>query len=80
VGFLVWSYRQQLPLPRSDVGRWQETLQSGLGFDRAGESIVRLVTFSAASLQRTQSGHLSWNIAGLVLCLGLLLVTLLSLR
>ncbi len=51
---------------------------SGLGFEWVNQQIVNLTKRTAALLQRTQTGQLNWNIAGILA--GLVLILLILVR
>lgn len=56
----------------------QPVLNAGLGFEWLNMQVVRGTQWLAARLQKTQTGQLNWNIAGLVGALTLLLLILMG--
>ena len=51
---------------------------SGLGFEWVNQQIVNLTKRTASMLQRTQTGQLNWNIAGILA--GLVIILLILVR
>jgi hypothetical protein len=49
---------------------------SGLGFEWINQQIVTLTSRTASRLQRTQTGQLNWNVAGILAGLVLILIIL----
>ena len=75
LGFGVW-------VARPALAKWTQALKpivaSGLGFEWINQRIVDLIKRTASQLQRTQTGQLNWNIAGILA--GLVLILLILVR
>lgn len=69
-------------IARATLEKWAQVLKpaitSGLGFEWVNQRIVNMTKRTAALLQRTQTGQLNWNIAGILA--GLVLILLILVR
>jgi NADH-quinone oxidoreductase subunit L len=67
-------------IARGALGKWTHVFKpvvtSGLGFEWVNQRIVNMTKRTAAILQRTQTGQLNWNIAGILAGLVLILLIL----
>ena len=75
LGFGLW-------IARPVLVKWTRALKpvvaSGLGFEWVNQQIVNLTRRTASALQLTQTGQLSWNIAGILV--GLVIILLILVR
>jgi NADH-quinone oxidoreductase subunit L len=66
-GFIVWAARRRFQ-PAAEALSWLgDAARAGFGFERINTGVVRLVKGSAVAMQDTQTGQLSWNVAGIVI-------------
>ncbi len=76
LGIVSWRARARLsPLTRN-LKPLAEFAGRGLGFEELNTRVIELTEQAAALLRSTQTGHLSWNIAGLLVGLAVVLAVL----
>jgi NADH-quinone oxidoreductase subunit L len=66
LGLAVWQGRGRLVRITGSFHWLAKAAEHGFGFDWLAHQVVRLTQASAALWQRTQTGHLNWNVAGIV--------------
>jgi NADH-quinone oxidoreductase subunit L len=73
LSFVAWSLRDRMA---GLVRTFKPVLARGLGFDWINDQVVALTRGAAAILQRTQTGQLNWNVAGILAGLVVILIIL----
>jgi NADH-quinone oxidoreductase subunit L len=73
LGAVIWMMRKYLS---GLTGALQPMVSGGLGFEWVNRQIVNLTQRAASALQRTQTGQLNWNIAGILIGLVFILIIL----
>jgi len=73
-GLGFYQFRTQLEGINKRLGCMIQFAQSGLGFEWMNEEIIHGTNGLASFMRRTQTGQLNWNILGIVLGLGVLLL------
>jgi NADH-quinone oxidoreductase subunit L len=73
LAFGLWIGRKALA---RGAQAFKPVVASGLGFEWVNQQVVNLTRGTAARLQRTQTGQLNWNIAGILSGLVLILIIL----
>lgn len=79
LSFLLWFVRDRLQWLEKMLAPIAHSAKRGFGFEELNRRVVDLIQRSASGLQATQTGHLSWNTFGVVICL-ILILALLTLR
>lgn len=79
-GMSTWLLRQRLSSLVQALCPVSNILQAGMGFEWANRQATRLIRASASVLSRTQTGLLTWNVAGIAagLILALILIVIWS--
>jgi NADH-quinone oxidoreductase subunit L len=72
-GFGLWILRSRLATLAKTL---KTVVSSGFGFDWVNDQIVKGTKGTATTLQRTQTGQLNWNIAGIIGGLVIILIIL----
>jgi NADH-quinone oxidoreductase subunit L len=73
-GMLAWLNRARFGSLIGKLGTFSDFLQSGMGFEWLNRQIIRVTQSTAASLRRTQTGLLGWNVVGIIAGLIVVLV------
>ena len=73
LGILAWIYRSRLAGLVNVLRPFISAASNGFGFETINRAIVWTTETTAENLRATQTGLLSWNVAGIVLCLAIVL-------
>lgn len=65
-GIAVWQGRERLAGAKEQLQWLAKTAKSDFGFDWVGRQVVILTRAAATLWQRTQTGQLNWNVAGMI--------------
>jgi NADH-quinone oxidoreductase subunit L len=76
LGAAAWWWRKRLAGLSHGFEWLYRAAHADFGFERLDREITHAAVATAGALRRTQTGHLNWNLAGLVAGLAVLLVTL----
>lgn len=76
LGLAAWSGRGRLTNVAGYFQWLAKAAEQGFGFDWVGHQVVRVTQVAAAAWQKTQTGQLNWNVAGMVIGLIIFLVFL----
>jgi NADH-quinone oxidoreductase subunit L len=76
IGLAAWWQRERLSGLAGSLSGLANAADKGFGFESVNQLFVNLTQRTAAALQVTQTGHLNWNVVGIV---GALIVVLLIL-
>lgn len=76
LGAGLWLARTRIRFLTNFLKPLAKFAAKGLGFEDANRGIMRMTRRLSAAARLTQTGHLNWNIVGIVGCLGILLVLL----
>jgi NADH-quinone oxidoreductase subunit L len=75
-GLAIWRWRTGLPRIEAALEPLGRLGRAGLGFEWLNRQIVALAVGAAQGLRRTQTGHLGWNVVGVLAGLTLVVVLL----
>jgi NADH-quinone oxidoreductase subunit L len=73
-GMATWLYRARFASLIGKLEPFSAFLQAGMGFEGLNRQIIRVTQATAASLRRTQTGLLGWNVVGIIAGLIVVLV------
>ena len=76
IGLAAWQWRRRIPGAQQSPGWLLAATESSFGLETANRLIVTAVQKAGAFLQRTQTGQLNWNVAGLAFGLIAVLIIL----
>lgn len=76
LGLAAWHWRDRLDGVRQALALPAALADAGFGFEHVNRGVVGVTQRAAAALRLTQTGHLSWNVVGVVLALLAVLVFL----
>jgi len=74
IGFGLYQFRSRFQGLSKRLGGTIRFAQSGLGFEWMNEEVIHGTNGLASIMRRTQTGQLNWNILGIVLGLGILVI------
>jgi len=76
IGLAAWQWRRRIPGAQQSPGWLLAATESSFGLETANRLIVTAVQKAGAFLQRTQTGQLNWNVAGIAFGLIAVLIIL----
>jgi NADH-quinone oxidoreductase subunit L len=77
LGLAAWWWRGRFTPVTTRLADFGRLVTNGFGFDWLNDQFVATTQATAAALQRTQTGQLNWNVAGIVTALILVAIFLL---
>ncbi len=73
-GILLWLFREKLTGFTNGLKSIRWAAENSFGFEAVNDAVSRTTARIAEALRQTQTGHLSWNVVGIVAAVVLLFV------
>lgn len=74
IGITLWVFRSRLTAVSDGLHSIRWAAENSFGFEAVNSAITRTTSSLAEKLRDTQTGHLSWNVLGIVAAVAILFV------